>query len=137
MPKNLIHHVLTKEAEYVEGMDVTLCGSRSGANAVAVWMILSTYGPHGWFEKVNTLQLRTDFLCRELDQLDIRYFREPFMNIVTIEAKYISNEIAQRFKLVPQSHLKDNKWYKIVVMNHVEPEHLITFIAELNASVYA
>lgn len=135
--KNLIHQVLTKEAEYVEGMDVTLCGSRSGANAIAVWMILSTYGPHGWFEKVSTLQLRTDFLCRELDQLNIRYFREPFMNIVTIEAKYISNEIAQRFRLVPQSHLNDNKWYKIVVMNHVEPEHLITFIAELNASVYA
>lgn len=135
--KDLIHHVLTREAEYVEGMDVTLCGSRSGANAIAVWMILSTYGPHGWFEKVSTLQGRTDFLCRELDKIGINYFREPFMNIVTIHAEYISKEIANRFKLVPQSHLTDNKWYKIVVMNHVEPEHLITFIAELKASVYA
>lgn len=135
--KGLIHHVLTREAEYVEGMDVTLCGSRSGANAIAVWMILSTYGPHGWFEKVSTLQFRTDFLCRELDKIDVNYFREPFMNIVTIHAEYISREIANRFKLVPQSHLNDNKWYKIVVMNHVEPEHLITFIAELKASVYA
>lgn len=135
--KDLIHHVLTREAEYVEGMDVTLCGSRSGANAIAVWMILSTYGPHGWYEKVSTLQGRTDFLCRELDKIGINYFREPFMNIVTIHAEYISTEIANRFKLVPQSHLNDNKWYKIVVMNHVEPEHLITFIAELKASVYA
>ena len=135
--KGLIENVLTREAEYVEGMDVTLCGSRSGANAIAVWMILSTYGPHGWFEKVSTLQGRTDFLCRELDKIGINYFREPFMNIVTIHAEYISKEIANRFKLVPQSHLNDNKWYKIVVMNHVEPEHLITFIAELKASVYA
>ncbi|HBI01246.1 MAG TPA: aminotransferase class I/II-fold pyridoxal phosphate-dependent enzyme [Flavobacterium sp.] len=135
--KDLIHHVLTREAEYVEGMDVTLCGSRSGANAIAVWMILSTYGPHGWFEKVSTLQGRTDFLCRELDKIGVNYFREPFMNIVTIHSEYISTEIANRFKLVPQSHLNDNKWYKIVVMNHVEPEHLITFIAELKASVYA
>ena len=135
--KGLIEHVLTREAEYVEGMDVTLCGSRSGANAIAVWMILSTYGPHGWFEKVSTLQGRTDFLCRELDKIGVNYFREPFMNIVTIHAEYISREIANRFKLVPQSHLNDNKWYKIVVMNHVEPEHLITFIAELKASVYA
>ncbi|UPQ80611.1 aminotransferase class I/II-fold pyridoxal phosphate-dependent enzyme [Flavobacterium azooxidireducens] len=135
--KDLIHHVLTREAEYVEGMDVTLCGSRSGANAIAVWMILSTYGPHGWFEKVSTLQGRTDFLCRELDKIGVNYFREPFMNIVTIHAEYISKEIANRFKLVPQSHLNDNKWYKIVVMNHVEPEHLITFIVELKASVYA
>jgi glutamate/tyrosine decarboxylase-like PLP-dependent enzyme len=135
--KGLIENVLTREAEYVEGMDVTLCGSRSGANAIAVWMILSTYGPHGWFEKVSTLQGRTDFLCRELDKIDVNYFREPFMNIVTIHAGYISKEIANRFKLVPQSHLNDNKWYKIVVMNHVEPEHLITFIAELKVSVYA
>lgn len=34
--KGLIENVLTKEAEYVEGMDLTLCGSRSGSNAVAV-----------------------------------------------------------------------------------------------------
>lgn len=134
--KGLIENTLTREAEYVEGMDVTLCGSRSGANAVAVWMILSTYGSHGWFEKVSTLQRRTDFLCRALDQTGIPYFREPFMNIVTLHADYIPSAIANRFKLVPQSHLQDNKWYKIVVMDHVEPEHLITFITELKASVY-
>ena len=51
--KNLIENVITKEAKYVEGMDLTLCGSRSGANAVAVWMILFTYGPFGWFEKTK------------------------------------------------------------------------------------
>lgn len=45
--KGFIENVLTKEAEYVDGMDLTLCGSRSGANAVAVWMILFTYGPNG------------------------------------------------------------------------------------------
>ena len=69
--KGLIENVLTKEAEYVEGMDLTLCGSRSGANAVAVWMILFTYGPHGWHEKVSVLQMRTQFLCDELDKLNI------------------------------------------------------------------
>lgn len=41
--KGLIENVLTSEAQYVEGMDLTLCGSRSGANAVAVWVILTTY----------------------------------------------------------------------------------------------
>lgn len=48
--KGLIENVLTKEAQYVEGMDLTLCGSRSGANAIAVWMILFSYGPHKWFK---------------------------------------------------------------------------------------
>lgn len=133
--KGLIENVLTKEAEYVEGMDLTLCGSRSGANAVAVWMILFTYGPYGWFEKISVLQMRTQFLCNELDKLNISYFREPNMNIVTIHAENIPNEIAEKYDLVPQQHNENNKWYKIVLMDHVEIEHLTTFIDELKASV--
>nr|WP_314836101.1 pyridoxal-dependent decarboxylase [uncultured Flavobacterium sp.] len=135
--KGLIENVLTKEAEYVEGMDLTLCGSRSGSNAVAVWMILFTYGPFGWFEKVSILQMRTQFLCNELDKLNISYFREPFMNIVTIHAEKIPEKIASAFDLVPQQHNANNKWYKIVLMDHVEVEHLTTFIAQLKATLYA
>ena len=135
--KGLIENVLTEEAQYVEGMDLTLCGSRSGANAIAVWMILFTYGPHKWFEKISVLQMRTQFLCNELDQMNIKYFREPFMNIVTIHAEYISKEIAEKYHLVPETHNYENKWYKIVLMNHVEIEHLTTFIAELKEGIYA
>ena len=134
--KDLIENVLTKEAEYVEGMDLTLCGSRSGANAVAVWMILFTYGPNGWFEKISVLQMRTQFLCDELDKLKISYFREPHMNIVTIHAENIPHDIAEKYDLVPQQHNESNKWYKIVLMDHVEVEHLTTFIDELKASVH-
>ena len=133
--KGLIENVLTKEAAYVEGMDLTLCGSRSGANAVAVWMILFTYGANGWFEKVSVLQMRTQYLCNELDKLHIKYFREPFMNIVTIHAESIPSEIAEKYDLVPQQHNDQNRWYKIVLMDHVEVEHLTTFIDELKASI--
>jgi tyrosine decarboxylase / aspartate 1-decarboxylase len=135
--KGLIENVLTEEAQYVEGMDLTLCGSRSGANAIAVWMILFTYGPHKWFEKISVLQMRTQFLCNELDQMNIKYFREPFMNIVTIHAEYIPKSIAEKYHLVPETHNHENKWYKIVLMNHVEIEHLTTFIAELKEGIYA
>lgn len=134
--KGLIENVLTKEAAYVEGMDLTICGSRSGANAVAVWMILFTYGPNGWFEKVSILQMRTRFLCDELDKLNISYFREPFMNIVTIPAENIPHKLAEKYDLVPQQHNENNKWYKIVLMDHVEVEHLTIFIDELKAFVH-
>jgi tyrosine decarboxylase/aspartate 1-decarboxylase len=133
--KGLIENVLTKEAAYVEGMDLTLCGSRSGANAVAVWMILFTYGPFGWFEKVSVLQMRTQFLCKELDLLGITYFREPFMNIVTIDANSVPKSLAAKYHLVPENHQGENQWYKIVLMHHVEVEHLTTFIADLKASL--
>src|SRR5690554_2912776 len=129
--KGLIENVLTKEAEYVEGMDLTLCGSRSGANAVAVWMILFTYGPYGWYENVSVLQMRTAWFCKELDKLGIEYFREPHMNIVTIKAEYIPTEIADKFQLVPQKHDHTNQWYKVVLMRHVEVDDLMAFIEEL------
>jgi glutamate/tyrosine decarboxylase-like PLP-dependent enzyme len=115
-------------------MDLTLCGSRSGSNAVAVWMILFTYGPFGWFEKVSILQMRTKFLCDALDKLNIVYFREPFMNIVTIQSQFIPEKLAEKYSLVPQQHNENNKWYKIVLMNHVEVEHLTNFIGELKAT---
>lgn len=131
--KNLIENVLTKEAEYVEGMDLTLCGSRSGANAVAIWSILFTYGAHGWFEKINILQLRTSWLCEQLDNMKIHYYREPFMNIVTIKATHISDEMAQRFDLVPQKHDDQNQWFKVIVMEHVEIDHLELLVEALKS----
>jgi glutamate/tyrosine decarboxylase-like PLP-dependent enzyme len=133
--KGLIENVLTKEAEYVEGMDLTLCGSRSGANAVAVWMILFTYGPFGWCEKIRILQMRTEWLCEQLEALNVKYFREPFMNIVTIQAQYITSELVIKFDLVPQKHDGDNQWYKIVIMDHVEIDHLMTFITDLKTTI--
>jgi tyrosine decarboxylase/aspartate 1-decarboxylase len=134
--KGLIENVLTKEAEYVEGMDLTLCGSRSGSNAVAVWMILFAYGPFGWCEKVRVLQMRTQWLCDQLDELKVAYFREPCMNIVTIQSQFINESLVKKFDLVPQKHNGDNLWYKIVIMDHVEVDHLSTFITDLKESLY-
>lgn len=133
--KGLIENTLTKEAEYVEGMDLTLCGSRSGANAVAVWMILSTYGPHGWFEKISVLQMRTLWLCKALEKKGITFFREPYMNIVTISAAYVSEETAARFDLVPQKHDPTNLWYKVVVMDHVEIDQLTLLVDALDVTM--
>lgn len=129
--KGLIENVLTKEAEYVEGMDLTLCGSRSGANAIAVFMILFTYGPYGWYEKISILQMRTQWFCKQLDQLDIKYFREDNMNIVTIHSEYIPTDIALKYDLVPEQHNDQNKWYKVVIMDHVEIDNLMQLVNAL------
>lgn len=134
--KGLIENVLTKEAEYIEGMDLTLCGSRSGSNAVATWMILFAYGPFGWCEKIRVLQMRTQWLCDQLDELGVAYFREPFMNIVTIQAQFIKESLVKKFDLVPQKHNGENSWYKIVIMDHVEVDHLSTFIDDLKKTLY-
>lgn len=129
--KGLMEYVFTKEAQYVHGMDITLSGSRSGANAIAIWMILVTYGAHGWFEKISKLLYRTDWCCKQLDEMGIEYFRYPKMNIITIKAKYIPHTVAMKHGLVPDSHTDNPDWYKIVVMDHVEVEHLEAFVEDL------
>ncbi|HLV43227.1 MAG TPA: pyridoxal-dependent decarboxylase [Brumimicrobium sp.] len=128
--KNLMHYANTKEASYVEGEDYTLIGSRSGANAIAVWMILSKYGPFGWMEKIFILQKRTAWMCERLDELKIKYYRHPSSNIITIRSEFISPAIAKKYGLVPDNH-STPKWNKIVIMDHVTIERLSELIEDL------
>ena len=79
--------------------------------------------------------MRTEWLCEQLDALNMKYFREPFMNIVTIQAGYITPELVKKFDLVPQKHDDTNQWYKIVIMDHVEIDHLMTFITDLKSTI--
>lgn len=129
--KNLIHNTLTKEATYIENLDVTLSGSRSGSNAVAIWMVLASYGPYGWMEKINKLRNRTKWLCKQLNDMRIKYYKEDSMNIVTIEEQYVNKEIAEKYFLVPEVHNPTNNWYKIVVMEHVELDILNSLVYDL------
>jgi len=131
--KGYIHHANTQEAGYLEGDDYTLSGSRSGANAVAAWMILAKNGPYGWQEKIFILQKRTDWMCKKLRELNIELYRHLKSNILTIRAKYISKELAHDFGLVPDNQTEP-KWYKIVIMEHVTIERLLPLIERLQGN---
>lgn len=128
--KGLIEYANTKEASYVEGEDYTLIGSRSGANAIAVWMILMTYGPFGWKEKILVLLNRTDWLCERLKEKGIAYYRQAGSNIVTMKSNHVDPSIAKKYGLVPDNH-KTPKWYKVVIMDHVTIEKLEALICDL------
>jgi|SRR5690554_1056648 len=128
--KGYMPYAVTEEASYVAGQDSTLSGSRSGANAIAVWMILSTYGPYGWMEKIFILQKRTSWACDRLNELKIEYYRHPSSNIITIKSQFVSPEIANKYGLVPDNHMNP-KWNKIVIMDHVTIEKLGELIEDL------
>jgi glutamate/tyrosine decarboxylase-like PLP-dependent enzyme len=128
--KGLIQYVNTQQASYVEGEDFTLSGSRSGANAVAVWMILVKNGPFGWQEKIFVLQKRTEWMCKQLAELNIEYYRHSMSNIITIKSNFIEKEVASKFGLVPDNHSAPH-WYKVVIMEHVTIEKLIMLINEI------
>lgn len=130
--KGYLDNVNTQEASYVEGEDFTLVGSRSGANAIAVWMILMKNGPYGWQEKIFILQKRTEWMCNSLKERSIEFYRHPQSNIITIRAQHLTAEVAAKFGLVPDSHHNPN-WYKIVIMEHVTIEKLQLLLADLDS----
>lgn len=130
--EGLINYAQTKEASYVAGQDFTLSGSRSGANAIAVWMILMTYGPYAWMEKIFILQKRASWTCERLAELKIEFYRHPASNIITIRSQYVSEKVAHKYGLVPDNH-NHAEWYKIVIMDHVTIEKLGELIQDLAA----
>lgn len=131
--KDYIQYANTSQASYVEGEDFTMIGSRSGANAIAVWMILMKNGPFGWQEKVFILQKRTRWMRAQLEELGIEFYGHPNSNIITIKSGSLDSNIAAEFGLVPDNH-RDPKWYKIVIMDHVTIEKLMPLVAKINES---
>jgi len=129
--KNFMSYVCNDNATYVKGKDYTLVGSRSGANAICMWMILHAHGSQGWTVKMKELVDKTSDFCAVLNELEVEYYRNPFLNIVAIKSKYISPELARKYVLVPDTHEGNPEWYKVVVMPHVSHEVLTEFLNDL------
>lgn len=121
----------TAAAQYVPGGDSTLSGSRSGTNAIAVWMILRSWGSEGGRAFCRELVGRADELCGGLRELGVEYFRAPSMNVVTVRADDVPAELAAKYRLVPDSHHGSPSWWKVVLMPHVERSHVDALLADM------
>ncbi len=128
--KGYMQYVSNRQAQHIPGKDYTICGSRSGSNAIVIWMLLVSYGSEGWIEKMKETIQRTDFLCKGLDKMGVSYFRNPYMNIVAIKANSIPTELGQKYGLVADTTEHTPSWWKIVVMDHVNYDLLNRFLDE-------
>jgi tyrosine decarboxylase / aspartate 1-decarboxylase len=133
--KGYMHHVCTKEAQYIPGKDFTLSGSRSGANAISMWMILKIHGSEGWKYKMASLCDRTERICKKLEKMKVGHFRDPYLNIISIKAAHISKSLAKQYHLVADSYEFEPKWYKIVVMPHVRQGIIDNFLLDLEGEL--
>ncbi len=133
--KDWMHYAATTEASYVQGLDYTMVGSRSGAQAVSIWMILMTHGPRGWKNTMERLVIETDKLCAALDDMGITYFRHPSLNIVSMHAGQVPKKIPQKYRLVSDNFGAEPKWWKIVVMQHTIGKVVDQFIADMRAEL--
>ena len=133
--KGLMQYTKTEEAKYVQGLDFTLSGSRSGANAVAVWMIMMAHGPNGLSVRMENMADKALTLSEDLQDLGIEVFYEIGMNIVTIRDKYITPAIAKKYRLVSDHYGEKSNWWKVVVMKHVTQGTLDQFVEDLRLSL--
>jgi tyrosine decarboxylase / aspartate 1-decarboxylase len=133
--KGFIHYVKTEEANYIPGKDYTISGSRSGANAISIWMILQIHGSEGWKYKMETLCDKTERICSQLNRMGVDYFRNTFLNIIAISAQHISPELAHKYYLVANSYENEPQWYKIVLMPHVRQGTIDSFLMDLEREI--
>jgi glutamate/tyrosine decarboxylase-like PLP-dependent enzyme len=133
--KGWMHYAATNEASYVQGLDYTMVGSRSGAQAVSIWMILMIHGPEGWRKMMQTLIAETDKLCAALDDLGINYYRNPHLNIVSMQANQVPLGIPQRYRLVSDNYNEEPRWWKIVVMQHTLGKVVDRFISDMRLTL--
>ncbi len=131
--KGWMHYAATEEASYVQGLDYTMVGSRSGAQAVSIWMILMIHGPQGWTKMMQTLIAETDKLCAALDELGVNYYRNPHLNIVSMQADQVPLGIPQRYRLVSDNFNDEPRWWKIVVMQHTVGKVVDRFISDMRS----
>ena len=131
--KGLIDHTTTSAASYVPGLDCTLAGSRAGANAIAVWMILHTWGSEGGQAFVCGLTQRARHLAENLRAREIPVHHTPGMNLVVMRDVHIPPAISKRFMLVADNH-QAPRWRKVVVMDHVDDDAITFFLEALDAA---
>jgi hypothetical protein len=74
---------------------------------------------------------KTTAVCKTLDSMGVAYYRNPFVNIISIKSKYIPADLAKEFYLVPDTHTGEPTWYKIVMMPHVKPQIINDFLEQL------
>jgi hypothetical protein len=98
-------------------------------------MILKVHGSEGWKYKMETLCDRTERICNRLTRMKVPFFRNPYLNIIAMQASHISRDLADKYYLVADSYEKAPEWYKIVVMPHVKQGIVDSFLLDLERSL--
>lgn len=129
--KELVKYVQSPEVTYVKGTDHTLNGSRNGAGAVAIWMILHAYGSGNWATRMSELAEKTNNFSHRLHEAGIAHFHEPNSNVICIRSEFVPAYLASEYYLVPDTHKTAPNWYRIVIMPQTRSQVLDHFLNRL------
>lgn len=120
-----------------ETEQATLVGTRSGASAVAVWIVMKHLGRKGYRKIVKNCMRLTLKLAREIPKIaGLRTATEPTMNIVGLKSEEFDiRRIAEELRLRKWAIALFPHHIRIVIMPHVQEPHIEELLQDLNEIV--
>lgn len=116
-----------------EKQQATLIGTRSGAGVASTWGVMKLLGIEGYQKIVNESMEKTSYLTKKAREYGFETAIDPVLNIVSINDENKHETCAK---------LREEGWYvsvcrcvdalRIVVMPHIEIEHIDGFLESLS-----
>lgn len=118
-----------------EAKHATIVGTRSGASVIAVWALLKHLGMEGYKKIVNRCMRLTLQLADEIPKIDgLDIMTKPTMNVIGLTSRALDvREIAQELRLKGWAVALFPKHIRIVIMPHVQRQHVDTFLEDLKS----
>lgn len=131
-----LRKAITWNVSYLAGGETeqaTLVGTRSGASVISVWALLKHLGREGYRKIVRRCMRLTWKLAREIPMIEgLDIVTEPTMNIVGLKSEILDiRHIARELRLRKWAVSLFPKHIRIVVMPHVQKNHIEKFLEDL------
>jgi len=116
-----------------ESEQATIVGTRSGASVIAVWALLKHFGKEGYKRIVRSCIRSAWKLAEEIQKINgLDIMNEPTMNIVGIKSEVFDiHRIAKELRLRKWAVSLFPNHIRIVVMPHVQKQHIEEFLEDL------
>jgi tyrosine decarboxylase/aspartate 1-decarboxylase len=133
-----LEKIVALDIPYLSGGETeqtTLVGTRSGASVIAVWSLLKYLGTEGYIRIVKRCMQLTWKLAEEIQKIKGLYtVIQPTMNIVGLKSETFDiRRIAQELRLRKWAISLFPNHIRIVLMPHVQEQHIESFLEDLNA----
>jgi tyrosine decarboxylase/aspartate 1-decarboxylase len=117
-----------------EAEQTTLVGTRSGASAIAAWIVMKHLGREGYRKIVRSCMRLTLRLAQEIPKIKgLGITTEPTMNIVGLQSNVFDiRRIAEELRLRKWAISLFPRHIRIVIMPHVQEKHVERLLQDLN-----
>ena len=128
------------EVPYLSGGEseqATLVGTRSGASAIAVWIVMRSLGREGYRKIVEDCMTLTLKLAKEIKNIKgLSIVTHPTMNVLGLKSSTLDVRlVAEKLRLRKWAVSLFPHHIRIVVMPHVKQQHIERFLEDLNRIV--